>query len=128
MRRPLIAAALVLALAAPALARDRDRNTVPDAVATGAARDCVPLFQLHQSIVRSDRVIDFDTGGGRFYRNTLPDDCPGLYAARAFAYETSLSQLCSTDIITVFETSPPMRGASCGLGRFQPVTIERRHR
>ena len=127
MRRPLIAALAVLALAAPALARDR--NEVPDAVPTGPAQDCVPLFQLHQSIVRSDRVIDFDTGNGRrFYRNTLPNDCPGLYAARSFSYQTSLSQLCSSDIITVFETSPPMRGASCGLGQFQPVTIDRRHR
>jgi hypothetical protein len=35
-----------------------------------------------------------------------------------------LSQLCSTDIITVLMMGGPglMRGASCGLGKFQPVT------
>ena len=128
MRRPLILAAAVLAVAAPALARDRD--AVPEATPTGPARSCVSIVQLQQSLVRSDRVIDFDVGGGRYYRNTLPNDCPGLNSERRFAYQTSLSQLCSTDIITVFSTSPPMRGASCGLGEFQPVTIARpvRHR
>jgi hypothetical protein len=30
--------------------------------------------------------------------------------------------LCNVDIITVFSSPPVMRGASCGLGEFQPVT------
>jgi hypothetical protein len=68
-------------------------------------------------------VIDFVASGGRAWRVTLPQGCPGLGFERRFAYETSLSQLCSTDIITVFTTAPVMRGASCGLAPFQPVTL-----
>ena len=57
------------------------------------------------------------------YRNVLPQSCPELGFERAFSYETSLSQLCSTDIITVFRNGSALhRGASCGLGQFQPVT------
>ena len=71
--------------------------------------------------MRSDRVIDFVTSGGRVFRNTLPQACPGLGFERRFAYGTSLTQLCSVDIITVLYAAPLQRGASCGLGPFQPV-------
>ena len=76
--------------------------------------------------MHSDRVIDFVMRGGargrRVYRNTLPSDCPGLGFERRISYTTSLSQLCSADLITVFTTAPVQRGATCGLGPFQPVT------
>ena len=109
------------AAAAPGAARDL--NAVPAAVATGPARTCVPLSQLRESLVRNDSVIDFRISGDRYYRVTLPQGCPGLGFEKRFAYETSLSQLCAQDIITVLRTAPVMRGASCGLAPFQPVTI-----
>jgi hypothetical protein len=41
---------------------------------------------------------------------------------RAFSYATSISQLCSLDIITVFvQGNPSLQGASCGLGPFTPI-------
>jgi len=120
-----LAAALVLAAAAPGSARERD--AVPAATPTGPARSCVPISQLRESLVRSDRVIDFRAGGrDRYWRVTLPQACPGLGFERRFAYATSLSQLCQNDIITVLRIAPVMRGASCGLAPFQPVTIARR--
>ena len=73
--------------------------------------------------MRNDRVIDFDMGGGKYYRNALPEACPELGFEQKFSYETSLSKLCSTDIITVLQDPPTMHGASCGLGQFQPVTL-----
>jgi hypothetical protein len=97
---------------------------VPAATLTGAAASCIPLSQIQESRVRDDWTIDFHVGGDRWYRNTLPYRCNGLGFERAFSYATSLSQLCSTDIITVISSGAGggPRG-SCGLGQFQPVTL-----
>jgi len=120
--RPLFAFALAATIVtAPALARDAKR--VPDATPDGKAVSCIPLISIQSSHVRSDDVIDFEMKGGKVYRNTLPQSCPSLGFEQHFSYATSLSQLCSTDIINVFTTSPPMRGPSCGLGQFQPVKL-----
>ena len=121
--RSSFAALLLLAFAAPGLARDRG---IPEATPTGAPVTCIPIVQIDQSLVRSDQVIDFKMRGRQVYRVTLDQPCPQLGFEQRFSYETSLSQLCSTDIITVFETTPPMRGASCGLAPFQPVTLAHR--
>jgi hypothetical protein len=121
MRASLWAALALAAVAAPGAARDR--NAVPAATPTGPARTCVPITQLRESLVRNDSVIDFRISGDRYYRVTLPQGCPSLGFEKRFAYSTSLSQLCAQDIITVLRTAPLMRGASCGLAPFQPVTI-----
>ena len=107
-------------LAATAGARD---SAIPAAVADGPARSCVPLSAIRESLVRSDRVIDFRTSGDRYYRVTLPYSCPGLGSERRFSYATSIGQLCAQDIITVLYTGPFQPGASCGLAPFQPVRI-----
>ncbi|WBH16210.1 hypothetical protein [Sphingomonas radiodurans] len=120
--RILFPTALALAIvAAPGAARDR--NAVPVATPTGEPQNCVPLRNIRESVVRSDRVIDFRIGGNRYYRVTLDQSCPQLGFERRFSYATSLSQLCAQDIITVLYSTPPLSGASCGLAPFQPVTI-----
>ena len=118
-----VAPALLLALlAAAAPARDR----VPPATPAGPPVDCLRLADIRESLVRDDRTIDFVTRGGRrVYRVELPDGCPMLGFEKRFSYATSLDRLCSTDIITVLsETGGGLsRGASCGMSRFQPVTL-----
>ena len=115
---------IALALIAPlALGAARDRNAVPDATPIGKPVSCIPIRSITQSVVRSDQVIDFKTIGRRVYRNTLPQGCPGLKFEGRFGYTTSLSQLCSNDIITVLYITPLQSGASCGLGQFQPVEL-----
>ena len=99
-----------------ATARPRE---VPPATPDGKPVSCVPIVGL-QSKVRDDRTIDFFQGR-RAWRNTLPQSCPSLGFEQAFSYATSLSQLCSSDIITVFRQGGGIPGASCGLGEFQPV-------
>ena len=111
---------VLIAALSPAAAR------VPVATPTGKVRSCIPLAQIRQTLVRDDRTIDFVASGHRVYRNVLPAGCPSLGAERRFAYETSLAQLCSSDIITVLFDAPLMRGPSCGLGTFQPVTLSAR--
>lgn len=89
------------------------------------SQSCVGITQIRQSLVRSDKVIDFEMVDGRILRSRLPYSCPQLGFERAFTYATSLSQLCSVDIITVIiQGGGPMRGASCGLGQFTPISPE----
>lgn len=87
------------------------------------AQSCVQLNQIREARVVDDRTIDFYLSGREILRNILPNACPGLGFERAFTYSTSLSQLCSVDIITVIiQGGGPQRGASCGLGSFVPYT------
>lgn len=114
---------LAIALAAagaltPALATAKD-----NLVANGRPVDCLQISNIRSTHVRDDRTIDFIINGNKVYRNTLPNSCPSLATEKRFMYKTSLSQLCSVDIITVlYQTPNLMRGASCGLGQFQPMT------
>jgi hypothetical protein len=123
MRRILLA---ILAL--PVLAAADRADRVPAATPAGEARSCIPINQIRESRVRSDRVIDFVMRGRKpqAYRVTLDQPCPSLGFEQRFAYGTSLSRLCAQDIITVLFQSPGLtRGASCGLAPFQPVTLTR---
>ena len=124
--RKLLLAAPALALISVTAAAAPKRDRVPAATPVGKPVTCIQLSQIRESQVRSDRVIDFRATGKRWYRVTLPQSCPGLGFEKRFSYQTSLNQLCSADIITVLQQAPVMRGASCGLAPFQPVTIARR--
>jgi len=121
-----LALALVL-LALPGCTQEgRGRRPIalPAATVVGPAQSCVLLRELGQSVIRDDWTIDFIGDRGHVWRNTLSGRCSGLRASRAFLYETSLTQLCNTDIIYVLETTDrTRRGAACGLGDFMPVKL-----
>ena len=119
----IVTASLLIGGAGVAVAK-RDRNP-PEAKEAGKPLSCVPLRQIRETRVYGDETIDFRMIGGKTYRNKLPYSCPQLGFEERFSYTTSLSVLCSTDIITVLNTTGGglNRGASCGLGEFQPVEI-----
>jgi hypothetical protein len=117
-----------LALGACTQVRPSDRPAVaPAATIAGGAESCVQITQLRESRIRDDWTIDFIRDGKRAWRNTLPQRCNGLKFEDAFTYSTSLSQLCSTDIIYVLQRTGGslQRGAGCGLGKFVPVELEK---
>ena len=95
----------------------------PPVKVLGEARSCIQRSNIRNSRVRSDQVIDFEMRGGKVYRSTLPNRCPRLGFEEAFSYNTSINQLCSTEIIYVVENfgGQIRQGAGCGLGRFVPV-------
>ena len=101
----------------------RDRM-VPEAV-TGAPVSCIPLNAIRETQVRDGRTIDFLSGSRRGWRNVLPAQCPSLAFERAVTDSTSLSQLCSTDIIRVLAQfgGRPRPAAACGLGQFTPIEL-----
>ncbi len=123
MRLSLVAqaAATLALLAAPVAARSRE---VPAATPIGQPVDCVQLTQVRDTKVRDDRTIDFYLRTGEVYRNTLPLRCPDLGFQEAFSYKSYTQRLCSVDTITVLRPSSAIPlGTTCGLGKFQPVTI-----
>ena len=121
-------AALLFAAAAAALAgciaqpRTTPDSRAPAAVAAGEPVNCISLSSISNTQVHDDRTIDFVMRNGTIYRNTLPVSCSSLGFERRFAYRTTLSQLCSTDTITVLQ-SGGVNGPSCGLGQFVPVRL-----
>lgn len=107
-------------LAVPALAKDK--VPLPPAKVIGEPINCVIIRNIRQTNVIDDKTIDFVINGKKVYRNTLPMSCPRLGFERSFSYQTSLSQLCNVDIITVLQQGGGnIRGASCGLGKFVPI-------
>jgi len=117
---PITLLAGTLAIAAPAFAK-QDKDAWKAAKPDGKPESCINLRQIRESRVRDDQTIDFYMNGGKVYRSSLPHSCPQLGFEKRFSYKTSLSQLCSTDIITVLTSPGISTGASCGLGQFQPV-------
>ena len=119
--RMILTALAIAAVAAPGGARDRSQ--IPEAIAAGKPESCIRTISIRDTHVRSDSIIDFDMGGGKTYRNTLPFACPGLGFEEKFLYKTSTGQLCSVDTITVLRDGSGGSGPTCGLGAFQPVTL-----
>ena len=122
MIRPLAAALILAALVGPATGRPLKPEEEAKIHPSGPPVACVQINAIRDTRVRDDSTIDFYMSGNRVYRNTLPHSCPELGFEERFSYETSLSQLCNVDIITVLRDNPLSRGASCGLGQFQPIT------
>jgi len=123
MSRPMAVALLAItAVSASADARTLKPEQEAKIKPAGKPVNCVPIRSIRETRVRDDSTIDFYMAGRRVYRNRLPLPCPGLGFEEGFSYSTSLSQLCSVDIITVLYSSPAQRGTSCGLGKFQPIS------
>jgi hypothetical protein len=132
MNRHLSTALLVACLQLPAGALIAE-DAVPAATgqeAAAAGLNCIPLQRIENTKVLDDRTILFELRGKETLVNRLPHRCPGLGFEKSFGYKTSISQLCSQDIIWVITHvgSGLDRGASCGLGRFEayvaPATDE----
>jgi hypothetical protein len=86
----------------------------------GTIKACLPLAQIRGTKVVDGQTIDFSLRDGSVWRSRLPGgDCAQLGFEKAFSYQTSMSQLCKQDVITVLQNMGGlMRGASCGLGEF----------
>jgi len=99
-------------------------KSAPEPVrAVGEPKNCVTISQIRSTKVIDNRNIDFRMAGGKTYRNTLSQSCPGLKFEERFSYRTSLNQLCSVDIVRVLHSQGGQlsEGAGCGLGKFQMV-------
>ncbi len=100
-----------------------DKKAPEPVRAVGEPKNCVSIPQIRSTKVIDNSTIDFRMAGGKTYRNSLPQSCPGLKFEDKFSYRTSLSQLCNVDIVRVLHEQGGQltEGAGCGLGKFQMV-------
>ncbi|HEX5419683.1 MAG TPA: DUF6491 family protein [Gammaproteobacteria bacterium] len=91
-----------------------------------STKRCLPLAQIDRTEVVNDSTILFYMHSDKIYLNALPQRCPNLKFDNRFMYRVHIAQLCDSDVITVLQQIGPglMPGASCGLGKFQPITQE----
>ena len=83
---------------------------------------CVSISTIDRTEVIDGQRIAFYLTRDRIYLNTLDQSCHNLERGRPFSYSISTGQLCSLDSITVLEDLGGFsRGASCGLGVFEPT-------
>lgn len=122
-----LAAAVALATQVGFAQQDNDDSAAKDDTPESTELErCVRLQQIDRTEVVDDSTILFYMRDGRILRNNLPQRCPDLKNQDQFMYRVSLPSLCDLDIITVLNRIGPgfMPGASCGLGKFQPISKE----
>jgi hypothetical protein len=108
-----------------AMAYAKEKKPAPEIRLVGEAQSCVQIHSINSTKIVDDHTIDFRMNGNKIMRNTLSGRCPGLKSADSFSYQTSMSQLCSVDIIHVLDNYGGSfhEGAGCGLGKFQPIEV-----
>ena len=125
VRRPvmltLVVAAALVSAPVPAQRGDGARSDRAD-----EPRDCINLREIDRTRVPDEDTILFFMRDGDVYRNDLPNRCPDLDFDERFMYRVSLNRLCDSDVITVIDDVGFgfMPGASCGLGKFRPISEE----
>jgi len=126
-RRRGAAPALALLLSCAAALAAEDGGGEAAGARPEGAENCVSLQAIRSTRIVDDQTIIFYMRAGDIYINRLPRRCPGLRRSDGYSYETSLTQLCNTDIIRVLERfggALPRPTTACGLGFFQPTTPE----
>ena len=123
MRKSLLFVSTFAALTIGAAAAMSAKKEPAPVRAVGDPVNCVSLASIRSTNVVDNSTIDFRMAGGKTYRNSLPQSCPGLKFEDKFSYRTSLSQLCNVDIVRVLHEQGGQltEGAGCGLGKFQMV-------
>lgn len=127
MKKPTLIIAATLASAAlgagATIAVAGDKKSEDKIEKIGEPINCINSRQIRSTNVIDNKTIDFRMSGGKTYRNSLPNSCPGLKIEDAFSYRSSVNRLCSVDIIRVLESfgGQLREGAGCGLGKFQEI-------
>ncbi len=88
------------------------------------AQNCVPLVSVDRTDVVDDRNILFFMKDGRVLLNRLRNRCPELKVEESFMYRITMNRICHLDSITVLRNIGfgLGSGASCGLGKFYPIS------
>jgi hypothetical protein len=122
MTHPCLTAVLggvaALSLAGAAAQDDEDETDEP--------LRCLSMSSIRSTVVVDDRRVLFFQARDRVFLNRLDRECLGLARSGTFTYRVQSgarhARLCSTDSITVLETTG--RGLNCGLGLFEPLSQE----
>ena len=100
-----VLAVLALTLTAPALAEDFKPES----------RHCLNLPGLKTRMTNAHELLARD---GKYWRNTA-GGCGALMKGRAYSIDTSMTQICSGDIITIYEGSSGFGYGACTLDQWE---------
>jgi hypothetical protein len=117
---------LLLLVAGSAGADEEAVSDGEEAPVVPGTRECIGIARIDRTKIVNDSTILFYMLGPEVYVNNLPRRCNGLKRMDAFSYATSLTQLCSLDIIRGLRSlgGELVPGVGCGLGKFVPITPE----
>jgi len=126
---PLAALALMSALTTTVPAGAREERLAP------GSRECISLHAIRDETAEADDRLIFHTGGGKAWRNRLPEPCEGLRSINSLGKlklnSTNGEQMCVGDSVQVTGRSGKLlgllggdkgSGASCKLGQFEPLS------
>jgi uncharacterized protein DUF6491 len=87
---------------------------------------CIDTRRISSTRIVDNQNILFEMRDRTIYHNQLPRKCMGLRSGKTISYRTSLSRLCSNDLITLLDSfgMGMSRGPSCAIGKFRPVSKE----
>ena len=91
----------------------------------GEPRQCIRQEQIVDTQTFDDGSIYYRMAGGPAYLNR-PHDCPVLNSRRAYVSSTPTGDLCSGDLIRVFDAMSHIGYGSCSLGGFVPYAKVRK--
>ncbi|MFS2110751.1 hypothetical protein ACCC88_13750 [Sphingomonas sp. Sphisp140] len=120
----LLGASLLAALAVPAAAAPRDGEAeLAKAIAGRTAGKPVDCIQLRN--IRSSRIIDrtaivYEMNNGTIYVNRPRSGAESLDWTDVLVTETFTSQLCSIDVVKLYDTGIRMTTGWVGLDAFVP--------
>jgi hypothetical protein len=105
--------------------RDNSRNEAKLAKALEGRVAGKPVDCLYQRDIRSSRIYDrtaivYETSGGTLYVNRPRSGATSLDSNDILVTDTHSSQLCSIDVVQLYDNGSRMQNGFVGLGPFVP--------
>jgi hypothetical protein len=124
---PLFMASVMLAAAGMAqAATDRSPAEQLDRVTVGRVAgkpvDCLNLQDIRSSRIIDNTAIIYETNGGTVYVNKPTSGASSLRSDLVLVTDTHSPQLCSVDIVRLYDSGIRMQSGTIGLGQFIPYS------
>jgi hypothetical protein len=122
----LLAGALLLVAGAAQAAPDRSPEArlarALDGRVAGTPVDCLYLHNIRSSQIIDGTAILYETNGGTLYVNRPRSGASSLRWGNVLVTDTHSSQLCSIDVVHLYDSGSRMQTGFVGLGEFVPYT------
>ncbi len=129
MRKLMFTIAVSLAFVGAAHAATDDKDKSPEAKLTKALEGwekagdpvkCIPQRNIRSSQIYNRTAIVYETIGGTRYVNRPASGLSSLRSGDVMVTDTRSPDLCSIDIVRMYDTAAKMQTGTIGLGEFVP--------
>ena len=121
--RPMIAAALLVGTVANAAPDQTREDKITKALAgrvAGQPTDCIIQHDIRSSEIIDQTAILYTMNNGTIFLNRPQSGANFLHRDSVLVTDIHTSQLCSIDIVRLYDTTSRMQMGSVGLGPFVP--------